>query len=75
MNNKIKLNTKKFIRNIIICLIAWIAVSLILNYAPGFKRDKYEGITNLIINDEDITENLKRKCLHRRRRWSLFVKR
>lgn len=54
-----KLNTKKFMRNIIICIIAWIVVSLILNYAPGFKRDKYEGITNLIINDEDVTENLK----------------
>lgn len=54
-----KLNTKKFIRNIIICVIAWIVVSLILNYAPGFKRDKYIGITNLILNDEDITEKLK----------------
>lgn len=54
-----KLNTKRFIRNIIICLIAWILVSLILNYAPGFERDKYEGITNLIINDEDVTEQLK----------------
>lgn len=54
-----KLNTKKFIRNIIICLIAWLVVSFILNYAPGFKRDKYVGETNLIINDEDVTENLK----------------
>lgn len=53
-----KLNTKKFMRNIIICLIAWIVVSFILNYAPGFERDKYEGVTNLIINDEDVTENL-----------------
>ena len=59
MSKKIKLNTKKFIRNIIICIIAWIVVSLILNYAPGFKRDKFQGITNLIINDEDVTENLK----------------
>lgn len=54
-----KLNTKKFMRNILICIIAWILVSLILNYAPGFKRDKYVGITNLIINDEDCTEQLK----------------
>lgn len=54
-----KLNTKKFIRNIIICLIAFWVVSCILDYAPGFKRDKYEGITNLIINDEDVTESLK----------------
>lgn len=54
-----KLDTKKFMRNIIICIIAWIVVSLILNYAPGFKRDKFVGITNLIINDEDVTEKLK----------------
>lgn len=59
MSKKIKINNKKFIRNIIICIIAWIVVSLILNYAPGFKRDKYVGITNLIINDEDVTEKLK----------------
>lgn len=53
-----KLNTKKFIRNIIICLIAWLVVSFILNYAPGFKRDKFADVTNLIIDDEDLTENL-----------------
>lgn len=53
-----KLNTKKFIRNIIICLIAFIIVSLILNYAPGFKRDKYKDVTKLIINDEEFTEKL-----------------
>ena len=53
-----KLNTKKFVRNIIICLIAFIIVSLILNYAPGFKRDKYKDVTKLIINDEDFTEKL-----------------
>lgn len=54
-----KLNTKKFIRNILICVIAWLIVSFILNYAPGFKRDKFAGVTNLVINDEDVTENLK----------------
>ena len=53
-----KLNTKKFIRNIIICLIAFVVVSFILNYAPGFKRDKFAEVTNLIIDDEDLTENL-----------------
>ena len=70
-----KLNTKKFIRNIIICLIAWLIVSFILNYAPGFKRDKFVGITNLIIDDEDVTENLKRKCLYWRKWRNLFIKR
>ena len=58
-----KINTKKFFRNIVICIIAWLLVSFILNYAPGFKRDKYVGITNLIINDKDITDKLKNKIL------------
>lgn len=53
-----KLNTKKFMRNIIICLVAFAVVSFILNYAPGFKRDKFADITNLVLNDEDLTENL-----------------
>lgn len=58
-----KINTKKFIRNILICVVAWIVVSYILNYAPGFKRDKFVGITKLIINDKDVTEELKDKIL------------
>ena len=58
-----KINTKKFLRNIIICVLAWIVVSNILNYAPGYKRDKFKGITKLVINDKDITENLKEKIL------------
>lgn len=53
-----RLNTKKFIKNIIVCLVAFIIVSFILNYAPGFKRDKYGDITNLIINDKNLTEEL-----------------
>lgn len=55
-----KINTKKFIRNVLICVVAWIVVSYILNYTPGFKRDKFDGITNLIINDKDVTEELKK---------------
>ncbi len=70
-----KLNTKKFLRNIIICLVAFAVVAFILNYAPGFKRDKYANVTNLVINDEDVTEKLKRKCLYRRKRRNLSIKR
>lgn len=49
----------KFIRNIIIGVIALIIVALIINIAPGYKRDKYKDVINLIINEENITENLK----------------
>ena len=58
-----KINTKKFFRNIVICIIAWLLVSFILNYAPGFKRDKYAGITNLIVNDKDITDKLRNNII------------
>lgn len=54
-----KWNKKKFMKNVSICLVALAIVAFILNYAPGFRRDKYADITNLIINDEDVTENLK----------------
>jgi len=56
---KLKLNKCKFIRNIIIGVVSLIIVSLIINYAPGYKRDKYSDVLNLIIGDENVTEDLK----------------
>lgn len=55
------LKTKKikFIRNICISLISLVLVALIINIAPGYKRDKYKDVTNLIINEENKTEELK----------------
>ena len=49
----------KFIRNVCVSMIALILVALIINIAPGYKRDKYKDITNLIINEENKTEQLK----------------
>ena len=49
----------KFIRNICVSLVALILVALIINIAPGYKRDKYKDVTNLIINEENKTEKLK----------------
>ncbi|MBQ6992245.1 MAG: hypothetical protein IJN50_04990 [Clostridia bacterium] len=48
----------RFIRNIAICVFALLIVARLLDIMPGFKRDKTEGITNLVIGDEDITEKL-----------------
>jgi hypothetical protein len=56
---KIRIKKFKFIRNIIICVIAIIIVAFILNIAPGYKRDKYTDVVNLILNEKNITENLK----------------
>ena len=53
-----KINKLKFLRNIIICVVALYIVSYILNMAPGFKRDKYKDITNIVIGDENLTEKL-----------------
>lgn len=56
---KLKLNKGKFLRNIIIGVVSLIIVALIINYAPGYKRDKYKDMLNLVIGDENVTENLK----------------
>ena len=48
----------RFIRNIAICVFALLIVARLLDIMPGFKRDKTEGITNLVIGDEDRTEEL-----------------
>lgn len=49
----------KFFRNIIIGIIALFIAAFIINIAPGYKRDKYQTITNLVIGDENVTEKLK----------------
>ena len=55
----LKVKKFKFIRNICVSLVALILVALIINIAPGYKRDKYKDVTNLIINEENKTEKLK----------------
>lgn len=57
--SKIKINKFKFIRNILICIVSICIVAFILNIAPGYKRDKYKDVVNLILNEKNITENLK----------------
>lgn len=54
-----KMKKIKFIKNILVGVISIIVVALIINIAPGYKRDKYKNIINLIINEENKTEQLK----------------
>lgn len=49
----------KFIRNIFVGIISLIVVALIINIAPGYKRDKYTDVINLIIDEIDKTEELE----------------
>lgn len=56
----IKIQKRKFIRNIIIGIIALIIVAFIINTAPGYKRNKYQNVINLIIGDINVTENLNK---------------
>ena len=53
-----RINNKKFLRNIIIGIISLLVVAFIINVAPGYKRDKYTNVINLIINEENKTEHL-----------------
>ena len=54
-----KINEFKFIRNILIGIVSLLIVAFIINVAPGYKRDKYKDLINLIVNEENITEELK----------------
>lgn len=56
---KIKIQKMKFIRNIIIGVTALFIVAFIINIAPGYKRNKYKEVINLVIMDENVTEKLK----------------
>jgi len=56
---KRKKQKSKFIRNILIGIIALFIVAFIINYAPGFKRNKFQNVINLVISDENVTEKLK----------------
>lgn len=49
----------KFLRNILIGIISLIIVAFIVNIAPGYKRDKYKDKINLVLDEENKTEELK----------------
>lgn len=53
-----KIKDLKFIRKIMIGIISLLIVAFIINIAPGYKRDKNKNIINLILNEENITNNL-----------------
>ncbi len=57
---KLKIQKGKFIRNIIIGVIALIIVAFIINTAPGYKRNKFQNVINLVIGDENVTEKLQK---------------
>ena len=54
-----KIKDKEFLRNIIIGIVSLLVVAFIINISPGYKRDKYTDIINLVINEEDRSEELK----------------
>lgn len=57
---KIKITDKqKFAKNIFIVIFGLIIVGIILNIAPGYKRDKYTDIINLVIGEQNLTEYLQ----------------
>ena len=55
----IKAKKLKFIRNVIVGVIALLIAAFIINIAPGYKRDKYKDVVNLIIDEHNVTEDLK----------------
>jgi len=59
---KIK-DARKMIRNIVIIIIAIVAIVGILKIAPNYRKDEYADKTNLIINNKNITGNLKKDII------------
>ena len=55
----IKAKKLKFMRNVIVGVIALLIAAFIINIAPGYKRDKYKDVVNLIIDEYNVTEDLK----------------
>lgn len=55
----IKAKKLKFMRNVIVGVIALLIAAFIINIAPGYKRDKYKDVVNLIIYEHNVTEDLK----------------
>lgn len=56
-----ELRRKRFFRNVAVGFIALGIVALLLNIAPGYKRDKFIDQTNLVINENNLTEELIHK--------------
>ena len=59
---KIKLQKAKkikFLRNITVGVVGLIIALFIVNYAPGYRRDKYKDKINLVLDEENVTEYLK----------------
>ena len=48
----------KFLRNIAIVITSFIIVLFIVNTAPGYRRDKFTDVVNLIIDEDNKTEEL-----------------
>lgn len=55
----IKAKKLKFMRNVIVGVIALLIAAFIINIAPGYKRDKYKDVVSLIIDEHNVTEDLK----------------
>lgn len=55
----IKAKKLKFMRNVIVGVVALLVAAFIINIAPGYKRDKYKDVVNLIIDEHNVTEDLK----------------
>lgn len=55
----IKAKKLKFMRNVIVGVIVLLIAAFIINIAPGYKRDKYKDVVNLIIDEHNVTEDLK----------------
>lgn len=68
----IKIKKRKFVRNIIIGVVSLFVVAFIVNTAPGYKRNKYKNVINLVIGDTNVTEQLS-KPIYKDEQGTIFI--
>lgn len=55
----VNIKKRKFVRNVIIGIIALMLVAFVINLAPGYERNKFKDVINLVVRDENVTENMQ----------------
>ena len=59
--SRVRVQKKKFIRNVLIGLVSLLIIAFTLNVAPGYRRNAFGDEINLIFNGRNLTESLENR--------------
>mgnify|MGYP003377975515 FL=1 len=60
---KSKINIPRLIVRIVILLVILLILLFVIKIAPNYTKGEFEGITNLVINNNNITRNVKSEII------------